>query len=162
MPAVTVKKVSGAVVATSLPVVRVTVRLPIAASGLMVMETPAVVGLVTVTVLTVMPAPKSAVVVPFTKFVNSPVTATLSVLPCWPDAGSTCATRGVPAMTVNPFRSVAFSPSVVSVTVRSPGVAKFWSDTLTIAEVGLVTVTRLTTMPLPKDAVVRFWLKCVF
>ncbi len=67
--------------------------------------TVAVVALVTLTALTVIPGPKLAVVVPFTKAVNCPVTVTLSVCPCWPDAGVTDVSRGVPAMTLKPLTS---------------------------------------------------------
>ena len=52
------------------PVVSVTVRLPMSARAPIVTLTVAVVALLTVTLLTVMPGPKLAVVVPFTKVVN--------------------------------------------------------------------------------------------
>ena len=140
--------------ANCVAVVKVTVRDPIVANGLTVTLTVAVVALVTVSVLTVMPAPKSAVVVPFTNAVNSPVTATLSVWPCWPDVGLTSVRRGVPAITVKPLTIVAFSPPVVSVMDRRPVVAKLSSEMFTVAVVALVTVSRLTVMSPPNEAVV--------
>ena len=82
--------------ADAAPVVIVTVRAPSAAIGLMEMFTVACVALLTVVLFTTIPAPKSAVVVPLTKFVNSPVTITLRVAPCAPEVGLTFATTAVP------------------------------------------------------------------
>ena len=62
---------------------------------------------------------------------------------------------------MKPFTREAFSPLVVSVTVRSPGVAKSFSVMFTVAVVALVTVTVLTVMSPPKDAVVTPLEKCV-
>lgn len=77
-------------VATSLPVVTVTSWLPIVAVGLIEMFAVACVASVTVKEVTVMPAPKLAVDVPFTKFVFWPTMATERlVAPCCPEFGFT-------------------------------------------------------------------------
>jgi hypothetical protein len=57
-------------VSTSLPVVSVIVRAPVAAAELMFTTAVAAVGEVTVSDATVIPAPKVAVVVPCTQFVS--------------------------------------------------------------------------------------------
>ena len=80
MPVETVKPPVSVI--ASLPVVNVTLRAPEIAFGSIVIETVAEVGELTDTELTVMPAPNAAVVVPFTKWLNWPVTATVAnVLP---------------------------------------------------------------------------------
>jgi hypothetical protein len=61
----------------------------------MVMFTVAEVELDTVTVFTVMPAPKNAVVVPCTKCVDDPVTTTFSVWAKAPDEGARVTIVGV-------------------------------------------------------------------
>ena len=91
-PAITLK--AAALVTVSEPVVTMTVRVPAAAAGAMVTFTTATVALETVTVLTVTPIPKLALVVPLTKFVFWPVTATSSVWPCGPCAGATVRMTG--------------------------------------------------------------------
>ena len=53
-----------------------------------------------------------------------------------------------------PVDLFATRPPVVSVTSRGPGAAPGAISTRTTAEVGLVTVTRWTVTPAPKDAVV--------
>ena len=119
--------------ADSVPVVSAIVRPPVNATGSTVMFTVAVVADVTVTRLTAMPAPKSAVVVPCWNDVNWPVTAMSSVCPCWPLAGVASTRTGVAAITVKPSASCACSPPVVNVTVRSPGVACADTESVTDA-----------------------------
>ena len=68
VPAVTVKPLDNASI--SLPVVRVTARMPVAAVGSMLTIAVAFVGELTVSDTTVIPAPKLAAVVPWTQFVN--------------------------------------------------------------------------------------------
>ena len=100
------------------PVVTVTLREPMVAVGLMVMLATAVVGLVTVSELTVMPAPKLAMLVPLTQFVKTPVRLTFSLIsPCVPVGGLTAEMAGDPPETVKPPRMVATSPPVVSTTL---------------------------------------------
>ena len=69
-------------VATSAPVVNVTLRAPVAADASMFSTALALVGELTVNDATVMPAPKLAVVVPCTKCVKAPVRDTARF--CWP------------------------------------------------------------------------------
>ena len=66
--------------ATSMPVVMVTVRAPVAALAAIVILTVAWAASVTVVELIVMPVPKFATVVPLTKLVNWPTTATLVIV----------------------------------------------------------------------------------
>ena len=75
-PTVTVKPLTSE--ATSAPVVVVTVRAPKVAPFCTVRLAVALVPLFTVRLLTVIPAPKLATVVPCTKFVFSPTIATLA------------------------------------------------------------------------------------
>ena len=74
IPGVTVKPLVK--VSISPLVVRVTVRVPVAAAGLRFTSAVALITDVTVKDTTVMPAPKLAVVVPCTQLVNWPVRAT--------------------------------------------------------------------------------------
>ena len=87
----------------------------------MEMFTVADVGLVTVTELVVMPGPKLAVVVPWTRFVSAPATVTSSVCACRPGPGLTVEMDACPAWTGDPPAIDAIaSPDVVTVTVRGP------------------------------------------
>jgi hypothetical protein len=71
-------------------VVTETFREPMVAVGLMVMLATADVEPLTVSELTVMPAPKLAVLLPCTKFVNRPVIVTVAIVePCVPVGGDT-------------------------------------------------------------------------
>ena len=68
-------------VSTSVPVVTVTVRGPVDVLAEIVIFAVALVGLDTVTLFTMMPGPKLAVVVPWAKFVDCPVRLTERVAP---------------------------------------------------------------------------------
>jgi hypothetical protein len=57
-------------VTTSVPVVTVTLRAPVDVTAEIVIFAVALVALATVTLFTVIPGPKLAVVVPWTKFVD--------------------------------------------------------------------------------------------
>ena len=105
----------------------------------MVMLTVACVALLTVTELTVMPAPKLATVVPLAKCVSWPVTLTSAFRPADRSTARRSRPHGRPAVTVNAFASVATSPSVVAVTARAPSVADGLIDRFAVALVGLVT-----------------------
>lgn len=70
VPFVTVNPLTS--VTTSVPVVRVTLRVPSAAAGSILKTTVAVVTLFAVTEATVIPVPKLAVVVPWTQCVKRP------------------------------------------------------------------------------------------
>ena len=110
-------------VATSVPVVMVTVCGPVAAVGEMLMLAMAWVASVTVSVLTVIPLPKLAVVAGAVeeKWVKAPVMATFRfACPCGPELGEALKTTAVPACTVKPLARVATSPPVVSVTAFVP------------------------------------------
>src|SRR5258708_21519857 len=77
------------------------------------------VGVFTVKELTVIPAPKLAVVVPWMKCVNCALRVMVSEeSPCLPDPGTTEVIAGTPATIVKPFgEDEAISPLVVIVTV---------------------------------------------
>ena len=119
------------------------------------MLTLAVVALVTLTALTVIPGPKLAVVVPLTKtgeLTDDRDGERLALLAgAWRDRRQPrCAGEDVRKASA---ADAAFSPPVVSTTTRAS-----WRErlevTLTVADVGLVTVTRLTMTPPPSVAVV--------
>jgi hypothetical protein len=84
---VTVKPLGS--VATSPPVISVTVRSPATAAPAIVMFVVALVALFTVTLFTAMSAPKLTTVVPCTKCVFCPTMATFSVCPGCPVFGVT-------------------------------------------------------------------------
>jgi hypothetical protein len=89
--------------ATSDPVVSVTVCEPGVAELAMVMFAVAEEGLLTVRLFTVIPAPKLAVVVPWTKLVFCAVIATfVSVRPVWPLLGVNVAMTGGADAVVTP------------------------------------------------------------
>ena len=93
VPLVTVKPLFR--VTTSAPVVTVTLRAPAAAAGSMFSAAVAVVAELTVSVATVIPAPKLAVLLPCTQCVNCPVRFTDSfVCPCCPVFGLTVVSAG--------------------------------------------------------------------
>ena len=121
----------------------------------------AVVALVTVTALTVMPVPKFAVVVPFTKVVKSPVRFTgLCVSPCGPVFGTTASSSGCDWLTVNTFTPVAISPPVVAVTEYCPAGAVAFTVMFAVIEVGELT-TKLLMSTSGKVSVVVPCTQCV-
>ncbi len=139
VPLVTVKPLVS--VTTSPPVVTVTLRAPLAAAGSMFSTAVAVVAELMVSVATVIPAPKLAVVVPCTQCVNCPVRLTLSpCCPCWPVFGFTGVSTGVPLVTVKPLVSVTTSPPVVTVTLRAPLAAAGSMFSTAVAVVAELTV----------------------
>ncbi len=148
--------------AISAPVVRIAVREPSAAPGLTVTFSVACVASITATELTAMPAPRLAVVVPFTKCVNCPTTLRSSVSAWRPVDGDTVVIAGSPAVTVKAASSVATSPSVVAVTLRAPSVADWLMLMSSVAFVGLVMSCEVTAMLPPKEKVVLPLAKCVF
>ena len=81
-PAATEKAVAE-LLATSLPVVNVTVRLPMAAPAAIAITAVAEVALFTVSEVTVTPLPKLAVVVPCTQCVDWPVIEIKSAVSPW-------------------------------------------------------------------------------
>ena len=135
-------------------VVNAIVRKPMLAPAPIEMFTVAVVALDTVTEFTVMSPPKLAVVTPCSKCVSVPVMATLSVCPCSPDAGLRSVRIAMPGVTEKPLPAAATSVPVVIVTLRAPVNAVGSTVTLTVADVGLATVTLFTWTPAPKFAVV--------
>ncbi len=106
-------------VTTSVPVVRVTLRAPTVAAASIVMFAVAVVGELTVRVLTVIPAPRLAVVVPCTKFVNCAVMATdRFCCPCWAELGFTSL---IPCTVSIPIESACwFAATAVAVLEKTP------------------------------------------
>ena len=140
--------------ATCVPVVTVTVRGPAVANALMVIGTDASVGPLTVTVPTLMPLPKLAVVTPGVKSVNWPLMTTVRLTPWMPAVGLIDAIAGRPGCTVKPPTRLATSVPVVIVTVRLPSAADGSMVTLTVALAVLVTTTELTVIPDPNDAAV--------
>ena len=78
-PGETVNPLSS--VTVSLPVVIDTLRDPTVAPGAIVIGTDASVGPLTVTVPTLMPAPKNAVVTPGVKLVKAPFNVTVVLVP---------------------------------------------------------------------------------
>src|SRR5205814_5267488 len=147
---------------TSLPVVTVTVLAPAVAVELMEITAVALVAELIVSEFTVMPAPKLAVEVPWTQWVNWPVRATDRLLwPCWPVFGLTVVSTAVPLVTVKPLARLTTSLPVVTVTVLAPAVAVALMEITAVALVAELTVNELTVMPLPKPAVVVPWTQCV-
>ena len=108
-------------VAVSAPVT-VTFLAPVTAAGSMFSTAMAFVAEVTVSEKTVIPAPKLAVVDPWTKCVDTPVIATdRFCCPCAPVFGLTEAIAGGSGfvLTVKPFGRIATSVFVVIVTLRA-------------------------------------------
>jgi hypothetical protein len=152
-PAVTVKPLDS--VSTSVPVVSVIVRAPVAAVALMFTNAVALNGELTVRDATVIPAPKLAVAVPCTQFVNCPARVMDKLdCPCWPVFGLADNNTGVPAVTVKPLDNVSISPPVVRVIDRAPVAAEALMLTTAVALAGEVTVRDATVIPAPKLAVV--------
>ncbi len=89
-------------VTTSLPVVTVTLCGPTAAPVEMVIGTDASVGPLTVTVPTLIPAPKKAVVSCGVKLVNAPLRMTVRLTPWMAETGLIEKSVGNPGVTVNP------------------------------------------------------------
>jgi hypothetical protein len=149
-------------VSISLLVVSVMVRVPVAAAALMFTTAVAVVGEVTVSDTTVIPAPKLAVVVPCAQFVNCPARVTdKACWPCGPLFGVADNRAGVPAVTVKPLESVSISLPVVSVIVRVPVAAAELMFKTAVAVVAEFTVSDATVIPAPKPAVVVPWTQFV-
>jgi hypothetical protein len=160
VPAVTVKPFVS--VSTSLPVVRVMVRAPVAAVPLILSTAVAVLVELTVNEATVIPPPKLAVVVPWVQLVNWPIRVTERFCcPCWPVFGVTETRAGAPEVTVKPLVRVSTWPPVVSVTLRAPVAALTLMLSTAVAVVAEVTVRDVTVMPTPKLAVVVPWTKFV-
>jgi hypothetical protein len=113
----------------------------------MVMAAVNVVAFVTVTELTVIPAPKLTWDAPCEKFVAEPTIRTLRLCPCLPLFGSISvrAEPGVPTVTAAP--SVDCSTPVVTVKVREPGAASEAAVTTAVMEVAEFTVTEPIVMP---------------
>ena len=145
-------------VSTSVPVVTVTVRAPMAAAVSMVSEAVADVREFTVTgpaaprapPPTEMPAPKLATVVPLAKLVNWPVKVTDTVELGRPTLGEITVNMDVPGWTVNPAGSETVSEPVVTVTVRAPAAVLPAMVMGTESTVGPFTVMVPAVMPLPK------------
>jgi hypothetical protein len=143
-------------VTTSVPVVTVTLRAPVDVRDEIVIFAVALVALATVTLFTVIPAPKLAVVVPCRKWVDCPVMFTDRVAPCCPEFGLRFVNTGVLVVpvTANELVAVTTSPPVVTVTSRAPNAAAAEIVILAVALVGLATVKLFTVIPEPKFAVV--------
>ena len=136
------------------PVVIVTVRPPVNAIGLIVMFASAVVASTMVRLLSVMPWPNVAVVLPVTKFVNCEMICSVVVTPCMADTGATPFRVGTPGVIVKPFCRVATSPSVRVVMVWNPVGAFTVAAMSRFACVASITFTLDTLTPEPKSAVV--------
>ncbi len=131
--------------------VTVTVRVPTAAWLAMVMLTARWVAFVKTTELTVMSKPKETVGVA-TK--STPTTVTASVAPCPPVLAETEETVGGGSSTVNPATRVpAWVSGLVTVMVRTPGVAAPDIVILTVSWIDEFHVTLLTVTPAPNDTV---------
>src|SRR5262245_31096082 len=138
------------------PVCTRTSRAPSVAPAAIVSVAFAVVALVTVTnpkspcapPLTEIPAPNRACVVPFTKFVNSPVIDTGTVEFGTPTFGLMTVIFGSPGRTVNAPILETTSAPVVTVTVRGPAGAPIVTVTGTWICVGPFTVTVPAVSPL--------------
>ncbi len=76
-------------VTDSLPVTTVTLRGPVRAPASIVIGTEASDGPLTVTLPTLMPEPKNAVVTPGVKLVNAPLSVTVVLVPCTAATGDT-------------------------------------------------------------------------
>jgi hypothetical protein len=160
VPFVTVNPFAS--VTTSPPVVSVTLCAPAVAVDAIFNTAVAVVAEFTVKDAIVIPVPKLAVVVPCTKCVSCPVTATDNpCCPCCPLLGFTVVSTGVPFATMNPFASVTISAPVVSVTLCAPAVAVDAIFNTAVAVVAEFTVSEGTVIPVPKFAVVVPCTKCV-
>src|SRR6185312_475080 len=156
-PAVTVNEFALMAISCAPPerlVIMRTVRAPVAAIGVTVMLTVACVRSVTLTLLTVIPVPKSAVVLPLTKFENDDTTLTDALWPCAAVPGVTISTIGVDCVIVNVDGSEATSPAVVRVTVFASGVALAAMVILAVALVALLMVRVFSEIPGPKVPIV--------
>ena len=107
------------------------------------------VGLTKLTLLTVTPAPKLTVD-PALKVVFKPVIVTLRVWFCWAVGGLTLVICGAAAVTLNRLTPVTGVPLVVTVTSRAPTVAPEAIVMFAVRLTGLLNVTPLTVIPLPK------------
>lgn len=137
--------------AASIPVVTETVRAPAVALAATVIDALKLVALTTVMEFTVMPAPKVAWLVPWTKLVNWPVIATVKFAwPCCPAFGVTWVMMAVPPPTVNPLARLATSAPVVTVTACGPAAAFPAIEMEAVKLAGLEMVTVPTVMPAPK------------
>ena len=110
-------------VTDSLPVVTITLRGPAAAPAAIAIGTEASVGPLTVTVPTLMPAPKNAVVTWGVKLVKAPFSITVRLVPWIAETGLIENSVGCPGVTVKPPTSWATSAPVVRTTVRAPSAA---------------------------------------
>ena len=128
-------------VATSEPVVTNMFLRPITARGSTETLAEAAVGEVTVRELMVIPGPKLAMLVPWAKCVNAPVSV---IVLFWKPCGNAVVPRdnnvGTPGVTLKPFTSVACSPAVVAVMECGPTVAFACNDTVATRLVGEITV----------------------
>ena len=147
VPALTVNPLASE--AVSFGVLTVTVRVPVAAAGSIEILTLSEVGLVTVMVPGVMPAPKLTVLEPCAKWVLVPVMTTESAWPCCPLFGATLEIAARPAFTVNALAAVRTLEPVVVVTARKPSAASGSMLTLTVKELALVNVVELMVTPAP-------------
>ena len=162
MPAVTVNRLLP--VATSLPVVTVTLLAPKAAVGVIVKVAVRWVASVTTMALAVTPGLLNVTAgVPDVKCVNWPVMTTpVGAVPWAPLAGFSERTTGVPAVTVNRLLPVATSLPVVTVTLLVPVAAVVLIVSVAVNCVALVTVTALAVTPvLLNDTVEVPATKCV-
>ena len=138
----------------------ITVWGPSGMFGGMVRFAVACVGSVTVTLFTVIPKPKFAIVCPGAKCVSCPVIATDTVVPGWATLGTTWVRTGL-RETENPLTLAAISAPVVMMTSRGPRAASGAIVTVAVACVASVTVVLCTVIPEPKLALVCPCTKCV-
>lgn len=157
-PVVTVKP--PVAVAMLGPVVNVTLRNPVTVKGSIEIFAVALVGLLTVMLLTVIPVPKLAVVVPCTKFVLVPVTTTFSVWAWAPLFGAMVLRTTVPGVTLNPPAIEAVSLPDVTATLRAPSAALASMASCTVKLVADATVTFETVTRLPMLTVEPPCTKC--